>query len=190
MFTNVKKRLAIGLAACSLLGTALAPSMLTVQASEVGSSSVSETANFDVIDDTSLFDKRDGFLYEFETQEDMLKHMESPVMSNDPVLMSASNSEWELINFAYFTKAEVKELAADVRSNQSLGNWIQAAAPWMYKVPFFGGVVATMGTLLSNHDSAIIDAANNDMSMVINYYQRVNWDGYSARTRTEALFYN
>lgn len=139
-----------------------------------------ESETFVVISDTEVLDKRDGYIYGFETNEAMVNYMES---SSDDIGVLSVN-EWRMIDFTWLNKQEVKDLADDVRSAQQAGNWTTVAGAWLYAFPPAAATVITVGVLMSTHDQAIINAANNDQSITIYHEQRVNWDGYGRRTRT------
>lgn len=195
MIKKIKKKIIFGVLALNILGTAMAPGILTVSASNNSSEgqqiAIQKPDFFVIVDDTTLFDKRDQALYMFDSKEDLLLYTYTAGNHNgDTISNTTSNivpptpyNQWKTIRTSTFSKAEVKKWANDVKKAQAAGAWATYAAPWLYKFPGFGATVGTIGALMQGHQQIVIDAANKNQRITAYYDQRIDWNGYGPRTR-------
>lgn len=194
MIRKIKKKLIFGVLAINVLGTAMAPGILTVSASndlsEGQQIAIKKPDFFVIVDDTTLFDKRDQALYMFDSKEDLLRYTYTFENNGDSIGYTTSNivsptpyNQWKTIRTSTFSKTEVKRWANDVKKAQAAGTWATYAAPWLYKFPGFGATVGTIGALMQGHQQIIIDAANRNQRITAYYDQRIDWNGYGPRTR-------
>ena len=190
MFKGLKRKVAISAVTLGMLSPVIGPATLEVSASESDQVEFDESDKFDIVSDTILFDNDENVLYEFDSNEDMLNHIETANEAPFGNEMGILVDEWEVMDFNWLTSAEVQELADDIRHAQAIGDFGGAASAWMYKIPAAGATVATISYFMSSFGDDIIAAANNNQSITIYRDQRVNWDGYSARTRTRVVAHN
>ncbi|WP_087057459.1 hypothetical protein [Marinilactibacillus psychrotolerans] len=166
----------IGVASLAMLGNVVIPSSLIVSASEIEAPlEVKETGPFQIIDDTMLYDTRDGYLYEFSDITDMQSYMNSNSFNeNNNISLRAASSttyRWEIIQLEYWNKSQVKKLAADSQKAAMAGVWGGVASAWMWKFPFVGASVATVSAILYTHYQKFVNAANKNQSM--SHYREV-----------------
>jgi len=166
-----------------MLGTVISPNALIVSAEEDQISNIETDEKFEVVNDTILFNKQKEISYIFDSNEGLVNYIETSGTSDDSNIISFLNNEWSTINFSWFSKAEVQELANDVRRAQNLGTWVTVAGTWIAKFPYVGATVSTIGALMQNHQQTIINAANNNQSLSVYNEEKVNWNGYGPRTR-------
>ena len=89
-----------------------------------------------------------------------------PPISYEPI--------WETINSAYYTPAEVQQMASEIRSVQSVGQISGVLSAWLWKFPALAGSVATLGYLLSQYQSTIVSIADSGSGLTIEQQENVN----------------
>lgn len=92
-------------------------------------------------------------------------------------------NQWKTIRSQKLSVSQTKQLARDVEKGRALGNFVMFASTWVYKIPALGASIGTMGYLMSSQGGTIISAAQKNKGITLTYQQKVNWDGYSPRTR-------
>lgn len=185
------RKMMIGTSTAAILATCISPTIGAVLASEERAEvtvqqdiSSEESTFFDVVDNTTLLDKRDDALYNFDSNEDMINYIESSSLPS-----TRQTSQWSEMDRVTLSASQTQDLADDVREAQSLGNWTALAGTWIgiFGSSVVGGTVTTLGVLMQEHNQVIVDAANNNQSITIVREENTNWNGYGPRTRTRFI---
>lgn len=92
-------------------------------------------------------------------------------------------NQWKNVRSQKLSVSQTKQMARDIEKARATGNFVMFASAWLYKLPALSASVSTIGYLMSNQGGVILSAAQKNRGVTLTYQQKVNWDGYSPRTR-------